>query len=484
MRKLNFAPQNLWKTLAMIFLFLAINTSEIIAETLYIYIKVDNAMDREMTIYYHKTMDASEPSLYKIDLGPKGDVKFQLELDAARMVNIEYQGKLLTLFIKPTDELSVYFDANDIRNSLKFEGEGSANNNFLANFYREFPQQKMTTYDVAYQKISYPKNLDKSFDTHTPDQFMRSMKTLSQEQAAFFEKNSGVDPAILDYLKMQSTYENATHQMMFYVLNNSKWDEKVMTTEMKKWKTFKFSKLENETYRTEQVYKNFLKANMLYSFLPNKLDHYDILNQLYDHVELNFKKRSKYYLQSELMLGQYDRTGRTRLAVKHFDQFYENALAYPEYAIAIIDAYGADLDFTPRMLAPDFEGMLANGNKISLGDYHGQVVYVSFWATWCKPCLQGFKKSELLRKDLQEMGIVLLNVSLDKEEAVWRKTMAKQNIIGENMLVEDIDEMKKLYNLSTLPAYHIVGKDGRFNFLSNKASRNLLEEFKGFLKKK
>ncbi len=127
--------------------------------------------------------------------------------------------------------------------------------------------------------------------------------------------------------------------------------------------------------------------------------------------------------------------------------------------------------------APDFEAIKENGERFKLSDLKGKVVYISFWASWCKPCLNGFVKNEKIRKQLEDKGIILLNVSMDKSQDIWKNTLNRLPINGLNIYVEDKPTVQNLYQITSLPLYQIVNKKGNFDFLSDKPNRNIIAEF-------
>ena len=65
--------------------------------------------------------------------------------------------------------------------------------------------------------------------------------------------------------------------------------------------------------------------------------------------------------------------------------------------------------------APTIQLDSTKGNYVSLADYKGKVVVVSWWATWCKPCIMELKFLNKLAKTYPK-DVVVLAIATDGPE--------------------------------------------------------------------
>lgn len=132
--------------------------------------------------------------------------------------------------------------------------------------------------------------------------------------------------------------------------------------------------------------------------------------------------------------------------------------------------------------APDFPFITLNDSTQTLDELKGEVVYISFWASWCKPCLRNFEKYESMRLELQNRGVKLLNVNIDDNREIWKSTLLSKNILGTNVWASDFEQIQDDYEIYNIPQYEIVNKKGMLVYLSQNENRSIIEEFIGWLK--
>ena len=130
---------------------------------------------------------------------------------------------------------------------------------------------------------------------------------------------------------------------------------------------------------------------------------------------------------------------------------------------------------------PNLEYVTSDG-MTNLSVSRGEVIYLSFWASWCKPCIQNFKKFQPIREQLKAEGVRLVNISIDENLSSWEKAVEKYDfIIGENGLANDINKTKLDFNITKTPDYHIINKAGEFVFLSDDYDRDIVAEFRAWV---
>lgn len=101
------------------------------------------------------------------------------------------------------------------------------------------------------------------------------------------------------------------------------------------------------------------------------------------------------------------------------------------------------------------------GNPITLADYRGKYVYIDFWATWCKGCVQDMPELKKIYRDLDKNRFAFLGVvGEDKPERV-RHFLRKEAIEWPQIFSDSTDKITRSYNIKGLPVTVLLGPDGR-----------------------
>lgn len=111
--------------------------------------------------------------------------------------------------------------------------------------------------------------------------------------------------------------------------------------------------------------------------------------------------------------------------------------------------------------APDFVLTDLNDKPQRLSDFRGKVVFLNFWATWCKPCREEMPSMEVLHKNFEKDGLVILAVSIDR---VTTTKDIPPFIKGMNLtfpvLIDSWGKTDKPYKRMGVPETFIIDRDG------------------------
>jgi cytochrome c biogenesis protein CcmG, thiol:disulfide interchange protein DsbE len=114
-----------------------------------------------------------------------------------------------------------------------------------------------------------------------------------------------------------------------------------------------------------------------------------------------------------------------------------------------------------RALNPDFELPDLNGNKVSLRSLRGKPVLVSFFATWCPPCVEEAPSLDVLAGRIGDKAKVMV-VSVDEELEALKKFYAK----GSSAIVVR-DESKQVptsFGTSKYPESFLIDSSGKVRY--------------------
>ena len=101
------------------------------------------------------------------------------------------------------------------------------------------------------------------------------------------------------------------------------------------------------------------------------------------------------------------------------------------------------------------------GNKSKLSDYKDKTVLLHFWGVQCPHCLKEMESLLKLEKSFQGKSFVMLHVCTDEDDAKVAQQIASKYAPGIKIVDETSGIGLARYEVQTLPAFWLVGIEGR-----------------------
>jgi cytochrome c biogenesis protein CcmG/thiol:disulfide interchange protein DsbE len=111
---------------------------------------------------------------------------------------------------------------------------------------------------------------------------------------------------------------------------------------------------------------------------------------------------------------------------------------------------------------PDFTLEDLSGDFVELNQEVGEgPILLSFWATWCKPCIEELTEYKKIYNDYKDKGFKMFAISTDDENTVAKvKPLVKSKGYNFPVLLDSNGDAVRLYYAQSIPYSVILDKDG------------------------
>ena len=114
----------------------------------------------------------------------------------------------------------------------------------------------------------------------------------------------------------------------------------------------------------------------------------------------------------------------------------------------------AALPEAPNIKLPGLSG------EIDLHKLKGKVVYLDFWASWCKPCVKSFPWMKQMKAAYASQGLEIVAVNLDKNRKLAEAFLKKVDVNFE-IAFDPKGDSATNYQLRGMPSSYLIGRDGK-----------------------
>lgn len=137
--------------------------------------------------------------------------------------------------------------------------------------------------------------------------------------------------------------------------------------------------------------------------------------------------------------------------------------------------------------APEFSLTALDGSSVSLEQFHGRIVILEFWASWCLPCREEFGVLEKWRDEQFQAGlldnVVVFAVNAGETRDVV-ESFTRGNTVPFPVLLDTDGAVSARYGVTSLPTIIIIEPKGRVGYSMTGFDPGVGERLTGILRAK
>ncbi len=437
--------------------------------------KVAFAESTLMQITWLEDVMLEKKGQLQADVNPMGEFYLPIRLEKLQKYELYFSGQTIPLYLEPGDRLEINFNAGSLH-MAKLSGRGSEKTKVANDLNRLYPYERPAQHTQTPQfSFGYGRNqlemMQKlSFDNYGKEVDRRKEKKLLALDTLAAE----VDSNFRSLLDMEIRAKWAGDVLIFLSTHRDYSYQDFLN---------KYPGLESELfalglgeaqYLENPVYIRFLAAYIQFHsqqpYLPTMLP----IEDYYELVSTKLSGGLKELLQAKILAKQLKR--RNIDFYNSRKTAFEAGIENPWILDELLKLSGEISAFSTGAPATEFELYAADSSLVSLKAFQGQYVFISFWATWCKPCINNFELNKSRKVAWEEKGVQFINIAIKNEREDWLGMINRnENIRGINLLAdkEMSEQLQKDYRFSGLPHYIIVDAEGKLLFVKNQNTGDL-----------
>jgi len=121
----------------------------------------------------------------------------------------------------------------------------------------------------------------------------------------------------------------------------------------------------------------------------------------------------------------------------------------------------------------NFEVKSIKGTKLSPAQYHGKVLLIDFWATWCGPCRAEMPNVKKIYNKYKTRGFEIVGISLDKSRSDLDRYLVSNSITWPQYFDGKYwnNDIAHQYGVRSIPTTYLVDRNGKIRYKSLRGAK-------------
>lgn len=483
--KKKYPNNNINFTVILLFLFFAllpptlVNASQ---ESISITGKITNFKNKKLIVRYLDDNLANITKEHSVSINEKGEFEAKFDFQYGKLLTVYYNSQIIHWFVEPGDRLTISLEATDLLASAHYTGSGKNNNTFLKGFETKFsfPDNYYNYYNQDDQFAFNGFGFDELL-LMNPQKFLAKTNTRSSEEVYYYRRQSALNNTTEALNKYMTNYID--YKWAAYKLAYARHQYTVQEIPINYFDFLKNIKLENVAALQHPAYLMFVEeyTKMLHRKNYNITWEGSLKDfaSMVETIQDNLGQEVREFCTARMLLTFMDEDN-IALIKPYYDDFI-TSMTKEVYREKVFERYQTLSSLIETQKLPSVVLKNENGDAVDLSSYEGTIVYITFWASWCNSCINEMTAGRISHRLLSNENVVFLFVSLDEDPSQWQRYLKNEKTYGVHLWSDgQNDDLKELFNFSTLPKSIIVNQQGYYSEQIIPSSDRL---FTGFIHK-